>query len=271
MLQAEGYGKTIEKAIENALLELKASREDVDIKIINEGGLFKKAKVIVTISEDAIDKYQKRKENRKVEENVKEVISENSVEEKADKEIKKQEKETVKKEKKEEKTEEKQIKKDEKQKEKKEPRENKYLDPKEFLTGLFEAMGKMITISEVEDDASITYVVEGEDLGETIGYRGESFYAISNLLTTVTKRGEKRIFIDIDGYRARREETLSATARRIANKVAKSGRFYKLEPMNPAERRIIHTALQGDDRVTTLSKGTEPHRYVIVFPKEYKE
>ena len=65
MFSAEGIGKTIEKAIENALLELKASREDVDIKILNEGGLFKKAKVLVTISDDAKRKYEKRKSNRR--------------------------------------------------------------------------------------------------------------------------------------------------------------------------------------------------------------
>ena len=65
MYSCEGIGKTIEKAIENALLELKAPREDVDIKIISEGGLFKKAKVVVSISEDAIEKYQKRDEKRR--------------------------------------------------------------------------------------------------------------------------------------------------------------------------------------------------------------
>ena len=65
MFSAEGIGKTIEKAIENALLELKASREDVDIKILNEGGLFKKAKVLVTISDDAKSKYEKRESIRK--------------------------------------------------------------------------------------------------------------------------------------------------------------------------------------------------------------
>ena len=65
--------------------------------------------------------------------------------------------------------------------------------------------------------------------------------------------------------------TLKELALRIAGKVAKSGRYQKLEPMEPSERRIIHLALQDNDKVTTMSKGTEPNRYVIVFPREYKE
>ena len=63
-------------------------------------------------------------------------------------------------------------------------------------------------------------------------------------------------------------KTLASLARRTADRVAKSGRYSRLDPMNPSDRRIIHTTLQEDDRVTTLSKGSEPHRYVIVFPKE---
>lgn len=252
-LSAEGIGKNIEKAIENALLELKAPREDVDIKILSEGGLFKKAKVVVSISDDAKDKYVKRDRKRE--------------------EIKKQEKETEKAVKKEEKQAEKEVKKEEKleekESEKRTPREEKTLDPMEFLQGLFKTLGKEVEIAVLEDDRFVTYSVTGENLGDVIGRHGETFNAISNLLVAVSGRHEKKILLDIANYREKRAESLSATARRIANKVAKTGRYMKLEPMNPSERRIIHTALQDDDRVTTLSKGTEPKRYVIIFPKEY--
>ena len=95
MLQAEGTGRTIEKAIENALLELKAPREDVDIKILSEGGLFKKAKVLVSISEDVRNKYEKKTE-KKIE-----VKPEKKVEEKIEKEIKKEKKQEEKEEQKE--------------------------------------------------------------------------------------------------------------------------------------------------------------------------
>lgn len=257
MLSAEGTGKTIEKAIEAALLELKAPREDVDIKILNEGGLFKKAKVLVTIAEDAKDKYIKRDKARKEEkaevktEEVKPVEEPKPAKKEKPENIEKQE-EVV--------TEKPRAK-----------REEKVVDPITFLEGLFKTLGKEVEIATLEDDRFITYSVTGENLGETIGRRGETFYAISNLLNAVTGRGEKKILLDIAGYREKRAESLTATAKRIANKVAKSGRYMKLEPMNPSERRVIHTALQDDERVTTLSKGTEPRRYVIIFPKEYND
>ena len=81
----------------------------------------------------------------------------------------------------------------------------------------------------------------------------------------------KRFVLDIEHYRERRAESLTELARKVASKVAKSGRYYKFEPMDASERKIIHTALQEDDRVTTLSKGEEPNRYLIVFPREYSE
>lgn len=261
MLQAEGTGRTIEKAIENALLDLKAPREDVDIKILSEGGLFKKAKVLVSISEDVRNKYEKKTE-KKIE-----VKPEKKVEEKIEKEIKKEKKQ----EEKEEKKEIKEEKKEEKKSQKEEKKEKKKVDPIKFLEGLFKAMGKDVQISVLEDEIYTTYTVDGEGLGDAIGHRGETLQAITTIFKTVVPNGEKKILLDIAGYREKRAETLASTARRIANKVAKSGRYFKLEPMNPAERRIIHTALQNDDRVTTLSKGSEPKRYVIIFPKEYKE
>lgn len=261
MLSVESTGKTIEKAIENALLELKAPREDVDIKILNEGGLFKKAKVQVSISADAIEKYQKKSQRR---------IVADEVEPEEEPKVKVQKTEKPKKAEKTAKQEEKQPKAEEKPKEKKEKKE-KVLDPVQFLTGYFKVLGKEVTVDVTEEGDYRTYSVKGEDLGEAIGHRGEAFYALTTIFQAVTGKQEKRYLLDIDSYREKREESLEATAKRIANKVAKSGRYYKLEPMKPAERRIIHTALQDDDRVTTLSKGTEPRRYVIVFPKEYKD
>ena len=72
----------------------------------------------------------------------------------------------------------------------------------------------------------------------------------------------KRIVLDIENYRDKREEALKALAKRTADKVAKTKRYFKFEPMPASERRILHLALQDDDRVTTMSKGTEPHRYL---------
>ena len=275
MYSCEGIGKTIEKAIENALLELKAPREDVDIKIISEGGLFKKAKVVVSISEDAIEKYQKRdekrrnekiKEKKESEKNEKSEDKDEDIEE-LDKQEKKEKKEKEKKVKKETKQKEKEEKKEqEEKKEEQKEKKNKEIDALEFLKGFFEKAGKTVEIQVSEDEKYITYTVIGEELGELIGHRGESFYAISRLVNAVC-HSDKKILLDIGGFREKRAESLTELAYRIANKVAKSGRYYRLDPMNPSDRRIIHTALQNDDRVTTLSKGVEPKRYVIVFPK----
>lgn len=261
MLSAEGIGKNIEKAIENALIELKASREDVDIKILNEGGLFKKAKVLVTISDDAKEKYEKRRkfvEEEKEEE--KKSINETSQE---NKEVSLNEEEiepsldTI-------------SSKNELNEEEKSYHEKveKNIDPMEFLKGLFEKAGKTVEINVKDDDKYITYSVIGEDLGDMIGHRGECFYAISRLLSVVCGKQDKKILLDIGGFREKRADSLTELAKRMASKVIKTGRYVKLDPMNPSDRRIIHTALQDDDRITTLSKGTEPHRYVIIFPKE---
>lgn len=261
MLSAEGIGKNIEKAIENALIELKASREDVDIKILNEGGLFKKAKVLVTISDDAKEKYEKRRkfvEEEKEEE--KKSINETSQE---NKEVSFNEEEI-------EPSLDTSSSENELNEEEKSYHEKveKNIDPIEFLKGLFEKAGKTVEINVKDDDKYITYSVIGEDLGDMIGHRGECFYAISRLLSVVCGKQDKKILLDIGGFREKRADSLTELAKRMASKVIKTGRYVKLDPMNPSDRRIIHTALQDDDRVTTLSKGTEPHRYVIIFPKE---
>lgn len=261
MLSAEGIGKNIEKAIENALLELKASREDVDIKILSEGGLFKKAKVVVTISEDAREKYEKKTkkelknldESTKKEENIN-VEKENIVEDVVEKT--EESKPKIKQESTEEKIEKPKLEKE------------KTVDVLNFLKGLFEKVGKTVEINIKDDDKYITYSVVGEDLGDMIGHRGECYYAISKLLSVMNNDNDKKILLDIGGFKEKRAENLTALAKRIANKVIKTGRYVKLDPMNPSDRRIIHTALQDNDKVTTLSKGTEPHRYVIIFPKE---
>ena len=263
MISAEGTGKTIEKAIESALFELKATREDVDIKILSEGGLFKKAKVVVTISEDALPKYEKHKKDfeEELKEDAKEEIAVET-EEEVTKEEKKLEKEIAK--------EEKKLEKEIKKTEKKE-KIQKDIAVEDFLKGFFEKAGKQVEIEVSEDEGYRTYNIMGEDLGELIGHRGECFYAISKLVAAVCGKQDKKILLDIGEFREKRKETLTQLAFRTASKVAKTGRYIKLEPMNPSDRRIIHSALADDDRVTTLSKGVEPRRSVIVFPKEYNE
>lgn len=257
----EATGKNIEQAIENALFELKAPREDVDIKIISEGGLFKKAKVIVSISEDCLDKYQKH-------EKVKEELKQEKAESKPEKEPKAEKKAL----KKEEKIEKKEAKEELKQEKKTlKTQDDDRPTAKEFIEGVVKTLGKDCVVSEIEEDEIIRISVEGEDLSELIGYRGEALFALSYLMTTIAKRVNKRQVLDVCGYREKRAEALKSLAERMASKVAKSGRYVKLEPMDASERRQIHLALQDNDKVTTMSKGTEPNRFVMIFPREYKD
>lgn len=276
MHTCEATGKTIEQAIQNALLELKAAREDVDIKILSEGGFLKKAKVVVSISEDAIEKYEKKEQFKKtLVEEEKETADEDFAEKFMEKKIKiiadeeyvkpqpkKTEKvETVAAEKAEEKP----------AKEKVERIERK-VTAEEFIEGVLNSLQLKGEIEKTEDEKFARYNVTGEDLNDLIGHHGDCMMALSYLMTLTCKSEDrKKIVLDVEGYRKKREESLIALAKRIASKVAKSGHFYKLEPMDASERKIIHTALQEDDRVTTLSKGEEPHRYLMVFPREYKE
>lgn len=296
MLSCEATGKNIEQAIENALFELKASREDVDIKILSEGGFLKKAKVLVTIAEDAREKYEKKEKMKKaveVEETSDEDFAADFMKKKvelAEKEEKKAEKETAKEEKKEAKSEEKAEKKAEKEEKKqqkifadeeissgvsdavekeKSQRERK-LTGEEFLQGVLKALELDAEIEKTADERFERYNLAGENLNDLIGHHGECMFALSTIMNSVCKTADhKRVVLDVENYRKKREESLTALAKRIASKVVKSGRYYKLEPMDASERKIIHTALQDDDRVTTLSKGEEPRRYLIVFPKEY--
>lgn len=280
MLSAEGIGKNLEQAIENALFELKAPREDVDIKVISEGGLFKKARVVVTISDDAKDKYIKKSKNKEVFE--KEEVKENMsfAKKSNDENVEKETISTAK---------EKRVLKevDFDKKFDKSPivmqeaqnvdnlvngesasiNELSTMEPMEFLKGFFKVAGKEIEINVKEDGDYITYSVEGDDLGEMIGHRGECYYAFNRLLMAVTGKQEKKILLDIGGYRAKREEVLTNLAKRTAERVAKTGRYSRLDPMNASERRIIHNALSDDGRVVTMSKGEEPKRYVMIFPK----
>lgn len=294
MKSCEATGKTIEQAVQNALLELKAAKEDVDIKILSEGGFLKKAKVLVSISEDAIEKYEKReklKETIKKEEETDEDFAENFVKSKIAKTEnkeetkveKKAEKEESKETKKTEKSAEKEVKKAEKAKvekseEKEKPSEEKTekserkFTGEEFVNGILNALGTEGQIEKVEEDRVVKYNLLGENLNDLIGHHGDCMMALSHIMSLVCKyENKKKVILDVENYRQKRVESLTALAKRTADKVAKSGRYFKFEPMEASERRILHLALQEDDRVTTLSKGEEPRRYLIVFPKEYKD
>ena len=199
----EKIAKTVEEAINEALVELKTDRENVDVEILEEPtkGLLgigaKPALVRVTVKEKPEDKKVK----------VREVI--------------------------------------------------------ENITN---CMGLNVNSDIKEEDDAIKVNIDGENLGLIIGHKGENLDALQ-LLTSViiNKNGEyKRVELDVQNYREKRKETLIHLAQKKARDVIKYGKNITLEPMTPYERRIIHTALQDDEKVTTISVGNEPVRKVVI-------
>ncbi len=263
-------GRTIEQAIENALEELGVTQDQVTIKVISEGGLFKKAKVEVTIDKDNTIsekveeevKEEKKPETKKKEIKVlvddesseervkpmnkkgqKEFVSANVKEEKADKEVK-QERNSV----------------------------NDKAAQKIIETFLNEFLkfskGENISIKMTFDDKAIYVSIDGNKLGGLIGNGGENLNNLESYLNVYASKHEirKRIRVDVGNYKQERVNKLERMAEKAYQMAIKSG-SYKFEAMPARDRRIIHTTLQNKEDVTTYSKGTEPKRFVIVEKK----
>ncbi|MBQ3269163.1 MAG: protein jag [Clostridia bacterium] len=153
------------------------------------------------------------------------------------------------------------------------PEENQTEDARrarEFLSGLTERMGVPVEIALMETPEQLRMQMTGEGMSLLIGRRGETLDALQYLTSLNINRGREeylRVSIDTENYRAKREEALRKLAVRMAGRAKKSGRRVALEPMNPYERRILHSALQNDPDVTTHSEGEEPYRRVIITLK----
>ena len=141
---------------------------------------------------------------------------------------------------------------------------------REFLSGLTERMGVPAEIAVSESEEQLRMVLSVENMSILIGRRGETLDAIqylTSLNVNRTREDDLRVSLDTENYRAKREEALRKLAVRMAGRCKKSGRRVALEPMNPYERRILHSALQADPDVTTQSEGEEPYRRVIITLK----
>ena len=140
-----------------------------------------------------------------------------------------------------------------------------------FLNDTLKAMDMDVEIvSEVDSEGALSVEMKGSNMGILIGKRGQTLDALQYLANRVANKhqdGYVRVKLDTENYRARREETLRHLAKNIAFKVKRTRRAVSLEPMNPYERRIIHSALQGNKFVETYSEGSEPYRHVVVAPK----
>lgn len=145
----------------------------------------------------------------------------------------------------------------------------------EYLNNLFKAMDidSNINIDYDEENNTMDIDVSGPDMGILIGKRGQTLDALQYLISLyVNKKSESyiRVKLDTENYRSRRKDTLENLAKNIAFKVKRTKRSFTLEPMNPYERRIIHSALQNDRYVSTRSEGEEPYRRVVVYLKKYQ-
>ncbi len=144
----------------------------------------------------------------------------------------------------------------------------------EFLTGLISAFGVSASVSRnlLDEGDTIELAVEGDDVGMLIGPRGQTLSAIQELTRTVAQRkvaeGQPRIVVDVAGYRKDRREALERFTRDVAAQVVESGVVRVLEPMPPADRKVVHDTVNTIDGVSTTSEGEEPRRRVVIQPTD---
>ena len=239
-MQLEATGKSVEIAIQNGLLECGMKREEVEVKVLEQGGLFKKAKVLLVWGEEIAKDEQPEQEET--------VIStEQQVEETSEEVIP----------------------------EVKEEKKKRVYDTtriqekgKEFLLGLANLVGENATCEVSANENEVSFALHGDKLGKLIGYHGENLQALQMLLSGIKAKGEGgiRLYIDVDGYKANRNQAIIELANKTADQAVKIERNIHLDPMSAYDRRIVHTTLQDRDDVTTESTGEGEKRHVVVKP-----
>ena len=257
MKEYVSIGKNVNIAIEEGLRTLGLEREDVDIKILETGGLFKKAKVCLMYEE----KQPEVVETPVVEEVKAEPVVETPIVEFVEKDV--------------EPVVEPEIKADteEKFEETAEVKPVKVVSPDElkqrtidFLLELAKKMNIDITVECEINENDLNFNVKGDNVGKLIGYRGETLNAIQILLGGLKRAGEGRyrLYLDVEDYKKGREQTLLDLANRMADKAEEIERNVHLDPMSAYERRIVHSALQDRTLVETESMGEGETRHVVI-------
>lgn len=261
--------KTVDDAITEALIQLGVTSDKLDYEVIEKGS----AGFLGIGMKQAVIKARKKEEPK--EEPVVEEVKEEPKKEivKEHKESKKEHKKEFKKEKAEEIKEEKaEVKEPEQKKESELAKVNDETVAAcvKFVSDVLNAMGMKDAkvTSKIDEEGALSIDVEGSNMGILIGKRGQTLDSLQYLTNRVANKmqeGYVRVKLDTEDYRRRRKETLENLAKNIASKVKRTRRAVSLEPMNPYERRIIHSALQGDKFVSTKSEGEEPFRHVVVY------
>lgn len=281
MKKYEYTGKNVEEAIKNGLKDLNKSQEDVDIKIISNGGLFKKAKVEILVDEpelnveeiaDNLEKEITKNGGKVYENSFFKVTTTEIVDDGKTVKVTKDVKEQVNDEKPVETHEEKEF--DSSTLKEITVSNEEMLDYlREYLVKLTELMGVKSDVLITEDDDKITAKIKNEDASKLVGYHGDCLNSIQVLANAVMAKKYKkckRIFVNVENYREKREESLKSLADRFVKKVVRTGLPQKLNPMNSYERRIVHTYLQDNKNVYTKSSGVEPKRYLVIYPNGYE-
>ena len=224
-------GKTTNEAIENGLRELKVPKSRVEIKVLES----EDKRSFFSILAPRIVKVEMT-----VKENKSEIANPATV---VKKEI--------------------ELKKDEQEKAEQ--------NLEQFLKEFTKQLPEGTTYKIKPTNNYINVEINNKDLGYLIGYRGENLYAMQNVLTAIAGKGIEnrvRVILDIEGYKAKREKTLEELAEKVAKTVMKTRKSVKLEPMQAYERKIIHSKLQENPKIETISVGEEPHRRIIVSLKK---
>jgi len=266
-------GKNVDVAIANGLLEIRKSREDVDIKIVETGGLFKKAKVILIYEQEDIKPIvNEEPQNTNVENEVVEIVAQQKeedltpIEEKAENSVKVEvleEKEDIH-------NLENVVDSQESSnviKEKEVVDVDKLVQKvTDFLKGVIANYNIDAEVKSEVQNKEIKFSINGENVGKLIGYRGENLNAIQYLMGCIKEGAENRyrLYLDVENYKAKREETLIELANKMADKAEEIERNVHLDPMNAYERRIIHTTLQNREKVETESMGEGEKRHVVI-------
>lgn len=286
--------KTLDDAITEALIQLGVTSDRLDYIVIEKGSA---GFLGIGMKQAVIKARRKEEEKPEPEEEVKEPeiveIEKESVKEEPKKELKKEFKKEFKKENKRENkkefkkekhtphVKEEPVKKESGKKEtpkkesvKKEVKLEKVEEStvkacEKFIEDVLKAMNmeNVKVTSEIDEEGALSINMEGDNMGVLIGKRGQTLDSLQYLTNRVANKmqeGYVRVKLDTEDYRRRRKETLENLAKNIASKVKRTRRMVSLEPMNPYERRIIHSALQSDPAVSTHSEGEEPYRRVVV-------
>lgn len=260
--------KTLDDAITEALIQLGVTSDRLDYVVIEKGS----AGFLGIGMKQAVIKARKKEEEKPVEEIKEEPVKEAEKENKKEN-LKKEVKKDTKKESKKE-TLKKEVKKDTKKEKKSDIKLEKVEDAtikacEKFVIDVLKAMdmGNVNVVSTIDEEGALSINMEGENMGILIGKRGQTLDSLQYLTNRVANKMQEeyvRVKLDTEDYRRRRKETLENLAKNIASKVKRTRRTVALEPMNPYERRIIHSALQSDPAVSTHSEGEEPYRKVVV-------